>query len=168
MTPTSTPLPKDEKDDATAASGLAPVTVQLADGTAMVRGALSSLLAQDETIEVVAATSSSEETLRAIGGHKPMVVVYQPPASAMSEDTVELIAHIHELSPATRTIVLASSADPGRARDALNAGATGYILGADETDELIRAIHSVAKGNPVVNPVVALAIAQDDREEGHT
>ena len=156
------------EDEIGAGDAPTPVTVQLADGTAMVRGALASHLTQDETIEVVAATSSPEETLRAVGGHKPMVVVYQPPTSAMSEDTVELLVNIHDLSPDTMVIVLGNSADPGRARDALNAGVSGYILGTDETDELVRAIHSVAKGTPVVNPLVAMAIAQDDREEGHT
>ncbi len=76
MEPSSALSPNDHGD---AGDAPAPVTVQLADGTAMVRGALASHLAQDKTIEVVAATSTLEETLRAVGGHKPMVVVYQPP-----------------------------------------------------------------------------------------
>ena len=168
MNPNPTDSETSDTDATSAGEVLGPITVQLADGPAMVRGALASVLSQDEVVEVVAVTASAEETLRAAGGHQPMVIVYQPPLAAMSENTVEMLANIRDTSPGTQIIVLASSADPGRARDAINAGAAGYILGADDTDALIRAIHSVAKGKPVVNAVVALAIAQDDREEGHT
>ena len=145
-----------------------PTTVILGDGPAMVRGALAALLEQADDIEVVTAAASGEETVRFASGHKPDIIVYHPPTSAMSEDTVELLAQLAEASPATKVIILANGPDPGRARDAIRAGASGYVLAADDTAQLIDAIRAVSKGIPAINPVVALSIAQDDREEGHT
>lgn len=158
--------PASESPEAAAGSSL--ITVQLADGPAMVRGALASLLDQDKSIEVVAATPSSAETLQAVAGHKPAILIYQPPPSAMSGDTAELISQVLKRSPETKPIILAGGISPVGARAALKAGAEGYLLATDDSAELLRAIHSIASGTPVVNAAVAMAIAQDDRDDGKT
>ena len=56
-------------------SGVKRVRVVLAEDQGMVRGALSVLLGIEPDIEVVASASDGEEAFRAVGKHRPDVLV---------------------------------------------------------------------------------------------
>ena len=61
--------------------------------------------------------------------------------------------------PETRVLVLSMHADDEYARQALRAGATGYLLKAARREELEQAIRTVAKGETYLSPKVAEAAA---------
>jgi len=75
---------------------------------------------------------------------------------------VEAIKRITAALPAARSVVLTSFGDTGRVRDAIAAGAVGYMLKDADGDELVRAILSAARGEAPLDPRVAVAVLGRD------
>jgi two-component system, NarL family, response regulator DevR len=57
--------------------------------------------------------------------------------------------------PATRWLVLTSFDDPGEVRDAVDAGASGYLLKDSAAEACVAAIRQVSQGKGVLDPTVA-------------
>jgi two-component system response regulator NreC len=62
-------------------------------------------------------------------------------------------------APATRIVVLTMQEDPQFARQALAAGANGYVLKEAADSELVEAIRSAAAGEVYLNPRLGARIA---------
>ena len=145
--------------DAGAGDGM--IRLMLADGPALVRGALASLLAGADRIDVVAATEGLDDSIRAAAGHKPDVVLYHPPQADNSDEMIAMISALQIASPNSQVVILTASEAPEQASDALIAGAAGYVLKSEDPAELIKAIHRASVDSPWISPQVALAIATE-------
>ena len=62
------------------------------------------------------------------------------------EQSLPAIPIIREESPATRVVVLTMQDDPAFAREALQAGASAYVLKEAADEELVQAVRVVASG----------------------
>ena len=65
---------------------------------------------------------------------------------------LEATRRLKERLPATRVIVLTMHADEIHVQNAVQSGASGYILKEDTVEHLIRAIRTVAGGKPYYSP----------------
>ena len=86
----------------------------------MLRGALAALLTIESDIEVLGSFSDGEQALRAVGKHRPEVLVTDREMPKRSG--LELTARVKELYPDTRVLILTTFARPGYLRRALEAG----------------------------------------------
>ncbi|WP_263374996.1 response regulator transcription factor [Granulicella aggregans] len=129
------------------------IQVVLAEDQGMVQGALAVLLGIEPDIEVVAAANDGEEALRAIGRHRPGVLVTDIEMPKLTG--LELAGRVRELYPATRVLILTTFARPGYLRRALDAGALGYLLKDRPSTELADAVRRVYRGLRVVDPELA-------------
>lgn len=129
------------------------IQVVLAEDQGMVQGALAVLLGIEPDIEVVAAANDGEEALRAIGKHRPGVLVTDIEMPKLTG--LELAGRVRELYPATRVLILTTFARPGYLRRALDAGALGYLLKDRPSTELADAVRRVYRGFRVVDPELA-------------
>jgi two-component system response regulator DesR len=111
------------------------------------------LLGIEPDIEVVAAANDGEEALRAIGRHRPGVLVTDIEMPKLTG--LELAGRVRELYPATRVLILTTFARPGYLRRALDAGALGYLLKDRPSTELADAVRRVYRGFRVVDPELA-------------
>ena len=59
---------------------------------------------------------------------------------------------MRETSPDTQIVVLTMHNDPASAREALRAGAAGYVLKEAAEAELVRAVRLAAEGRTYLNP----------------
>ena len=134
----------------------------LAEDQAMVRGALAALLNIEHDIEVIASASDGQEAFRAVGQHRPDVLVTDIEMPHMTG--LELAARVRELYPSTRVVIVTTFARPGYLRRALDAGASGYLLKDRPASELAEAVRRVHRGMRVVDPGLAAEIwnAEDD------
>jgi len=134
------------------------VTIVLADDHAVVRSGLRLLLERTPGFEVVAEAGDADSAVRSTLGHKPSVLVLDlnMPGELTS---LEAIPRIPEVSPATRVVVLTMQEDPEFARQALRAGALGYVLKESADDELVEAIRRAAAGDSYVTPRLGAALA---------
>jgi DNA-binding NarL/FixJ family response regulator len=69
-------------------------------------------------------------------------------------DGIEATRRIHRLNPDARVLVLTTFADDQRVREAIQAGATGYLLKDILKADLLRALRDAAVGRPSLHPEV--------------
>jgi len=126
------------------------ITVVLADDHAVVRSGLRLLLEQ-AGLHVLAEAGDAESALRSVLGHKPTVLILD--LNMPGEPTsLEAIPRVTDVSPATRVVVLTMQEDPVFAREALRAGAMGYVLKEAADSELVEAVRRAAVGETYLNP----------------
>lgn len=132
------------------------IQVVLAEDQAMVRGALAALLSIEPDVEVVATLADGELALRAVGQHRPTVLVTDIEMPKLTG--LDLAVRVRELYPETRVVILTTFARPGYLRRALEAGAHGYLLKDRPSAELADAVRRVARGERVVDPDLAAEV----------
>jgi len=133
------------------------ISVVLADDHAVVRSGLRLLLDQ-AGLRVLAEAGDAESALRSVLGHKPSVLVLD--LNMPGEPTsLQAIPRVAEVSPGTRVVVLTMQEDPMFAREALRAGAKGYVLKEAADGELVEAVRRAAAGETYLNPKLGAALA---------
>jgi two-component system response regulator NreC len=133
------------------------MSVVLADDHAIMRAGLRRLLESEAGCEVVAEAGTVEDTLRFMRAHKPDVLVLD--LNMQDGSSLPAIPDLLEASSDTRIVVLTMQVEPAFAREALRAGATGYVLKEAADEELIAAVEAAAKGQGYLNPQLAARIA---------
>lgn len=128
------------------------IRVLLADDHALVRRGFRRLLEDDESIEVVGEASNGEEAIRLTAELKPDVVVMD---SAMP-GTSGLVATrtILAKAPQTAILMLSMHAEETLVRQAMEAGARGYVLKNAIDLDLAAAVERVASGHIVLDPAI--------------
>jgi two-component system response regulator NreC len=133
------------------------ITIVLADDHAVVRSGLRLLLDQ-AGLHVLAEAGDAESALRSVLGHKPTVLILD--LNMPGEPTsLEAIPRVADVSPATHVVVLTMQEDPVFAREALRAGAVGYVLKEAADSELVEAVRRAAVGETYLNPRLGAALA---------
>jgi two-component system, NarL family, response regulator NreC len=134
-------------------------TILVADDHAVVRSGLRMLLDAEEDFEVVAEAGDVSSTLRSVRGHKPSVLILD--LNMPGEPSLPAIPQLREASPGTQIVVLTMQSDPAFAREALRAGAVGYVLKEAADSELVDAVRSAAAGRTYLNPELGARLAAE-------
>jgi two-component system response regulator DevR len=126
--------------------------ILLVDDHEVVRLGLKALLGRHPRFEVVGEAGTADEALAKARVQKPDVVVMdiRLPGKSGIDATREITAAL----PATRVIVLTSYADDDLLMDAVAAGATGYVLKQIGSDDLVKALEAVARGEALLDPAM--------------
>jgi two-component system response regulator NreC len=135
----------------------AEIGVVLADDHAVVRSGLRMLLDAEPDIVVLAEAADVESAKRFVLGHRPRVLVLD--LNMGDENSLPTIPEIVERSPGTAIVVLTMQDDPAFARQALRAGALGYVLKHAAHEELIEAVRLAAAGENYLNPKLGAKLA---------
>jgi two-component system, NarL family, response regulator DesR len=131
------------------------IRILLAEDMTMVRGALLALLETEPDIEVVAEVRSGDDILPQALQHQPDVAVLDIDLPGM--DGLTAAAHLHELLPDCRCLILTSLGLPGNLRRAMAAHVSGFILKDAPPDQLADGIRGVAAGRRVIDSRMAFA-----------
>jgi DNA-binding NarL/FixJ family response regulator len=120
------------------------ITVLLADDHRLVRLGFRRLLDDEDDIEVVAEASNGMEAIDLAEKLRPAVAVVD---MAMPElDGLQAIYEIQRRSPATEILVLSMYDEPRYVRNAMRAGARGYLLKNAVDVDLAEAVRAAAAG----------------------
>jgi two-component system response regulator NreC len=133
------------------------ITIVLADDHAVVRSGLRMLLEAEPDMEVVAEAGDVDAARRYTLGYKPTVLVLD--LNMPGGSSLEAIPEIAGTSPGTSVVVLTMQEDPAFAREALRAGARGYVLKHSAGAELVQAIRAAAGGGTWLNPDLGARMA---------
>jgi two-component system, NarL family, response regulator NreC len=136
-----------------------PIRIVLADDHAVVRSGLRMLLDSERDLEVVAEASDVESARRYVRGHHPKVLVLD--LNMPGGSSLEAIPVMRQESPATQIVVLTMQQEPAFAREALGAGALGYVLKEAADEELVEAVRRAAVGESYLNPGLGARIASE-------
>jgi two-component system response regulator NreC len=134
-----------------------PITIVIADDHQVVRAGLKLLLEAEEGFEVVGEAGDVETTQRRISACQPRVLVLD--LNMPGESSLPAIPRLRESAPQTRIVILTMQNDPAFAREALRAGATGYVLKEAADAELVEAVRLAAAGRTYLNPGLGARLA---------
>jgi NarL family two-component system response regulator LiaR len=137
----------------------APIRVLIADDHAILRKGVRALLSTEPDIEVVGETGDGLETVAQAQALRPDVILMDLVMPEM--DGIEATRRITAEQPGVRILVLTSFAADDKVFPAIKAGALGYILKDSGPDELVQAIHQVYRGQPSLEPSIALKLLQE-------
>ncbi len=160
-TTSDAPLSDSAPDGARAGERQSPETIRivLADDHAVVRSGLRLLLDSEPDFEVVAEAGDVDSARRYVRGHHPRVLVLD--LNMPGGSSLEAIPGIREESPETQIVVLTMQEEPAFAREALGAGALGYVLKEAADDELVEAVRRAAAGESYLNPRLGARMASE-------
>jgi DNA-binding NarL/FixJ family response regulator len=129
------------------------ITVLLVDDHALVRRGFRRMLEDDANIAVVGEASDGQEAVRLALELKPKVIVMDCALPEISG--IEATRRIHEFLPETEILMLSMHSEETLVRQALGAGARGYVLKNAMDLDLVSAVRSVAEGKSVLDPQVS-------------
>jgi two-component system response regulator NreC len=135
------------------------IRIVLADDHAVVRSGLRFVLEHEDEMEVIAEAGDLSETLRKVRAIRPDVLVLDLNLGA--ESSLPSIPQLREDVPDTAIVVLTMQNEPGFAREALQAGAAGYVLKEAADDELVEAVRAAARGETYLNPKLGARLAAE-------
>jgi len=128
------------------------ITVLLADDHALVRRGFRRILEDDPDIDVVGEASTGDDAIRLFGELAPMVVVMD--AAMPGTSGLAATRAIRATSPEATILMLSMHAEETLVRQAMAAGARGYILKNAVDLDLAAAVKRAAAGETVLDPSV--------------
>jgi DNA-binding NarL/FixJ family response regulator len=128
------------------------IRVLIVDDHEIVREGLQTLLAEEPDFEVVGTTGDGAAAVDLAEMTKPDVIVMDLVMPGV--DGIEATQRIVRNNPDARVLVLTTFADDKRVREAIQAGATGYLLKDILKADLLRALRDAAIGRPSLHPEV--------------
>ncbi len=126
------------------------VRVLIADDHAIVRAGLRAVLTGEAGMELVGEASGGEEALALVEHLRPDILVLD--LSMPDLDGIQVTKRLQSTTPGVRVLILTVHEDEALLREAIHAGAAGYILKHAAEAELIAAIHTVQMGETYVHP----------------
>lgn len=140
------------------------ITVFLVDDHEVVRRGVHEMLSMESDIQVVGEAATAAEALTRIPATRPDVAVLDvrlPDGSG-----VEVCRELLSRQEHVRCLMLTSFADDEALFDAIMAGASGYVLKAIRSDELLAAVRDVAAGRSLLDPVATHRVLERLRRGG--
>lgn len=133
--------------------------VVFADDNYLVREGVSALLAEVDDIELVDTVADPHSLMKSVAEHQPDAVltdIRMPPTH--TNEGIEAAKRIRAGHPDTGVVVLSQYVEEDYAFELLADGVAGlgYLLKerVSDLDELVRALHEVARGGSVLDPKV--------------
>jgi len=128
------------------------IRVLIVDDHEIVREGLQTLLAEESDFEVVGMTGDGAVAVTLAEAKTPDVVLMDLLMPGL--DGIEATRRILSNNPAARVLVLTTYADDQHVREAIQAGAIGYLLKDVLKADLLRALRDAAVGRSSLHPEV--------------
>lgn len=129
----------------------------IVDDHAILRAGLKQVLSEAGDINVVAEAGTANEAIklcRTIDADVMLLDITLPDRSG-----IEALQYIKKDNPKLAVLMLSMHREDQYALRALKAGASGYLCKQSASDELVEAVHMVAKGKKYISSVVAEILA---------
>lgn len=149
---------KQESTHMNGADAKPPLRVVLADDHDMVRAGIRSLLHRIAGVQVIAEAADGHELLAVLADVEPDVVMTDIAMPGM--DGIEAIARIRELKPHVKVLALSMHTRVEIVRQAVEAGACGYLMKDAPPFELESALRGVATTGRYFSPAIAQLLLQ--------
>ena len=139
-------------------------SILIADDHAVMRSGLRMLLENEDDFEVAAEAGDVAETIRKLKAYKPDVLLLD--LHMPGGPSLQAIPEMREASPGTRIVVLTMQDSAGFVREALRAGALGYVTKDAADTELVEAVRLAVDNQPYLHPKLGAKLAIEPDNEG--
>jgi DNA-binding NarL/FixJ family response regulator len=141
-------------------------TVAIVEDHAELRESWAQIVNDAPGYRCVCTCDTGEEALKAIPNHKPDVVLMDINLPAMSG--IECTGRLKSKFPNLQVLILTVYEDSDKIFDALQAGASGYLLKRTSPTKLIEAIGDVKQGGAPMTSEVARKVVHSFRKPAST
>jgi len=136
-------------------------SILLVDDHAVVRMGLKSLIERHPEFVVVGEAGTAREAIAQMSALKAEIVVMDIRLRGMSG--IEACEEIVNTYPGTKVLMLTSYIADDMLMSAIRAGASGYVLKNIGSDDLIKALEAVARGDGLLDPAVTRRVFEEVR-----
>lgn len=133
--------------------------ILIADDHAVLREGLRLLLDGTEGLEVVGEAADGEEALRQAEELRPDIVLLDLAMPRMGG--LEAARRLREILPGAKVVILTVHDQEQFVFQALQAGASGYLLKESGSAEILSAMRAVAAGGCYLSPRISRTVIQD-------
>jgi len=137
-------------------------TVVIADDHTVVRQGLRLLIDNEDGFQVIAEAGTVPDAERLTRAHRPSVLVLD--LNMPGGSSLDAIPRLRNDAAETAIVVLTMQDDPAFARQALQAGALGFVLKEAADEELLEAIRLAATGDTYLTPRLGARLAAAPNE----
>src|SRR6195952_4921240 len=134
-------------------------TIVIADDHTVVRQGLRMLIDAEPEMQVLAEAGDAPEPERLTRAHRPSVLILD--LNMPGGSSLEAIPRLRADAPGTAIVVLTMQDDPAFARQALRAGALGFVLKEAADEELVQAVSLARNGSTYLHPSLGARIAAE-------
>lgn len=135
------------------------IRVVLVDDHVLIRAGLKALLHSLANIQVVGEASDGHEAVDVVEKLEPDVVIMD--IAMANLNGLEAASRVTKQWPKVKVIILSMHANEEYVGQALDAGATGYLLKGAEPAELELALKAVVRGETYLSPSISKQLVQD-------
>jgi len=136
-----------------------PIQILIADDHGVLRAGLRALLSAEPEIEVIDEASNGDQALSLASELKPDVILLDISMPGLTG--IEVTRRLKKMLPETRILILTVHEDESLLQEAIQAGASGYIVKRAVESELIDAIRAVWRGDLYVHPAMTRALLKE-------
>jgi two-component system, NarL family, response regulator NreC len=136
------------------------IRILIADDHGLIRAGLRSILEDEPAIEVVGEALDGDEAILLASRHSPDIILLDIAMPGM--DGIETTRRLKVVLPDIRIIILTVYEDESLLKEAIKAGAVGYIIKRALEDELIQAIQCVSRGEMYIHPSLMSQLSRAD------
>ena len=134
-------------------------TVVIADDQALVRVGLRKILEADGDVQVIAEAENGDEAVALAARHRPDLVLMDIRMPVL--DGVAATRRIASAHPSTRVVILTTFGLDSYVYEALQAGASGFMLKDAPPEEIAAAVKVVAGGDALLAPAVTRSVVEE-------
>lgn len=135
------------------------VRVLIVDDHSVIRTGLRALLKSDAELQVVGEADNGREAFRLVEELLPDVVLLD--IGMPGEDGIQVAKRLKTSFPQVRVLFLTMHEEEGLLREAIAAGAAGYVIKRAEEAEILNAIHAASRGDLYVHPAMTRALLEN-------
>jgi DNA-binding NarL/FixJ family response regulator len=139
------------------------IKVLVADDHPVVRHGLCTMLELEDDIVVVGRAADGAEAVEQARTAHPDIILLD--VQMPNVDGIEALRRIRAEDPTARVIVLTTYRNEDYIFPSLQAGALGYLLKDASREELAAAIRAVARGESLLDPLVAETMSNGPRQD---
>ncbi|MBW1659661.1 MAG: response regulator transcription factor [Deltaproteobacteria bacterium] len=140
--------------------------VVIVDDHPMFRIGLKSILARDDTYEVVGEAGTAVEALKLAKKQVPDYMIID--ISLPDKNGIELTREVLRLLPDCKVLIVSMHTKIFYVTEALRMGALGYLVKESTSETLLKGLNAVSKGRRFVDPSLSKEIAEDLGEAGES
>jgi two-component system response regulator NreC len=123
------------------------------------RAGLRALLQDEPTIEVVGEAENGERAIFLTMDLLPDILLLD--IGLPDIDGIQVALRLKKLTPQVQILILSTYEDESLLREAIQAGASGYLIKRAAEEELIAAIKSVSRGEMYIHPAITRLLLKD-------
>jgi|SRR5690625_1945793 len=128
------------------------IRVLIVDDDPLVRAGLAMMLTGDEDVQVVGEAENGKQAITEAGKTGADVVLMDIRMPVL--DGIEATRTVRERYPAAQVIVLTTFDADAQVLASLRAGAAGFLLKSTAPGDIIAAIRTVHRGDPILSPTI--------------